>query len=318
MTINHGYNKLQHSNNTAANTIVVNWCVTDKCNYRCSYCLPSLNRGRILEADFNSIVKFCNSFINRNKNKNIYFEFTGGEITIWDKFPILVSFLKDYENVSVGLISNGSRNIEWWNEIKNYIDHVSLSFQPEFSKKEHYTKLVDLLSNYLKVHCNIMMHPSYFELCKGVAEFISENICNVSLALQPLLIEFKDQLYDYTPDQLEIIDKQHELYGSRIKYTRLWPVYRGAMKKVYENKEIVSSAHRFISEKTNRWTGWKCYAGVEQIVVDLEGNVWRGWCKEGGRLGNIRDEVNLKPDPIICQRDYCHCNFDIMCTKEKV
>ena len=314
----HGYKKLEHSNENAKNTIVVNWCITDKCNYRCSYCLPSLNRGINEPPDFDTIVKFCNSFVNRNKNKKIYFEFTGGEITTWDRVLILVQFLKEYENVSVGLISNGSKNIKWWNEIKDYVDHVSLSFQPEFSKKESYIKLVDFLTGYMKVHCNIMMHPSYFEVCQDVAKSISENISNASMALQPLLVDFKDQLYDYSPEQLEVIDKQHELYASKIKWTRSWPIYRGAMIKVYDDKKVVSSAHRFISDKTNRWTGWRCYAGVEQIVVDLDGNVWRGWCKEGGILGNVRDEVDFNLEPIICQRDYCHCNFDIMCTKERI
>jgi hypothetical protein len=80
----------------------------------------------------------------------------------------------------------------------------------------------------------------------------------------------------------------------------------------------VSSAHRFISEKTNDWSGWKCYAGVEQLIVDMDGHFYRGWCKVGGRLGKI-DDINLKlpTDPVVCNKTMCHCNFDIMSTKEK-
>lgn len=316
--INHDYKRIEHEHENAKNTVVVNWCITDKCNFRCSYCLPSLNRGRHGPPDFDAVMKFCSAFINRNKDRNIYFEFTGGEITIWDGFPLLASFLKQHQNVAVGVITNGSRSKDWWDEIKEYIDHASFSFQPEFTKKVHYISLVDFLSNHMKIHCNIMMHPHEFNECKEVAKFISENVSNVSIALQPLLVEFKDQLYEYTQEQLEVLDRQHELYGSKIKWTREWPIYRGAMKKIYDDKEVVSSAHRFIAEKTNRWTGWKCYAGVEQIVIDLDGSIWRGWCKEGGRIGSIYEPFLLDQTPIICQRDFCHCNFDIMCTKEKV
>ena len=103
-----------------------------------------------------------------------------------------------------------------------------------------------------------------------------------------------------------------------MKWNRSWDVYRGAMKMIGKNKEIITSAHRFINDKTNKWKGWKCWAGVEQMVVDIDGNVWRGWCKEGGPLGNITTISKYETKPIICNRDYCHCNFDIMCTKEKV
>jgi len=79
----------------------------------------------------------------------------------------------------------------------------------------------------------------------------------------------------------------------------------------------ISSAHRFISTKTNDWSGWKCYAGVEQLIVDMDGSIYRGWCKEGGAIGKIDDAViNLPSDPIICSKTMCHCNFDIMSTKE--
>ena len=79
----------------------------------------------------------------------------------------------------------------------------------------------------------------------------------------------------------------------------------------------VSSAHRFISEKTNDWSGWQCFAGVEQLIVDMDGSIYRGWCKEGGLIGRIdSSEINLPLDPVICTKKMCHCNFDIMSTKE--
>ena len=70
--------------------------------------------------------------------------------------------------------------------------------------------------------------------------------------------------------------------------------------------------------KENDWSGWHCYAGVEQLIVDMDGSIYRGWCKEGGAIGNIGDaEINLPTDPVLCTKTMCHCNFDIMCTKEK-
>ncbi len=63
---------------------------------------------------------------------------------------------------------------------------------------------------------------------------------------------------------------------------------------------------------------WNCYAGIEQLIVDMDGSIYRGWCKEGGVIGNINNkDLNLPSDPVVCTKTMCHCNFDIMCTKEK-
>ena len=91
------------------------------------------------------------------------------------------------------------------------------------------------------------------------------------------------------------------------------------IQNTYTGEESVLSSHYLISTQENNWKGWKCYAGVEQIIVDLDGRVWRGWCKVGKQLGWIQRGRRLvfPKDPIICTKDFCHCNFDIMCTKEK-
>jgi hypothetical protein len=134
-----------------------------------------------------------------------------------------------------------------------------------------------------------------------------------------LIHDFGDTMYDYTPSQQKIFDKQHDLIVKHIKYTKAFDYYRGAMVKMYpDDSRQVSSAQRFVSEKTNDWSGWKCYAGVEQLIVDKDGSIHRGWCKVGGTIGHIADEdLTLPTEPTLCNKTMCHCNFDIMCTKER-
>jgi organic radical activating enzyme len=312
------YHRLEHEHDFAKNTVVINWCLLNSCNYKCSYCPDYLHSGSGAKPDYNQITEFCTDIIEHYKGKNVYFEFTGGEVTYWADFPDLVTFLKHHEDVYVGVISNGSRSLEWWNDVKEELDHACLSFQPAFSQRAHYVDLAKLINGHMRTHVNLMMHPIYFDLCISVVEELVKDVPNISIALQPLLVDFKDELYKYTEKQLEIMDKQHELYGSKVKWDVSWPIFRGAMKVIGKEKQLTSSAHRFISEGTNRWKGWKCYAGVEQIVVGIDGRVSRGWCLQGGILGTIEEYFELPGEPIICDRDYCHCNFDIMCTKEKV
>ena len=144
---------------------------------------------------------------------------------------------------------------------------------------------------------------------------------DVSIALQPLIVDFQTELYKYTKRQQHILDNQNEIYCSKIKYTKEWPIYRGQMKIQNTNtgEELSFSPHYFISLNKNNWKGWYCYAGVEQLIVDIDGSVWRGWCKVGKQLGWVQRGRRLvfAKEPILCTKDFCHCNFDIMCTKVK-
>jgi len=311
------YIRLEHSNLEHKNWFVVNWCLGSTCNYACSYCPKDLHDGLKGWPDPNVIKNFILNVKVTHPDKKLYFEFTGGEVTLYKHFIDICKFCTEHD-VKVGLISNGSRTIRYWEENKQYFDHVCLSYHPEFAEEKHFVEVAKILHDDVRTHVNIMMSPEKFDHCYSVANKV-KNIGNVSMALQPLIHDFGDTLYDYNDFQKKIFDKQHDLITKHIKFTKSFDYYRGAMKKVdADSNGQVSSAHRFISDKTNDWSGWKCYAGVEQLIVDMDGRIFRGWCKVGEEIGHISDEnLNLPTEPIVCYKTMCHCNFDIMSTKEK-
>ena len=312
------YIRLEHFNPTHNDWFVVNWCLGNTCNYECSYCPAALHDGSKRWPEPNTIKKFIMKVKNHYFHKNIYFEFTGGEVTMYKHFIDICKFCSDID-IKVGLISNGSRTLRYWEENKQYFDHVCLSFHPEHADENHFNSVVKCLNNDVRTHVNIMMSPEKFDYCYAVANKI-KNLGNISMALQPLIHDFGDTLFNYDEFQKKIFDKQHELISKHIKFSKSFDYYRGAMKMVDSTGEsMVSSAHRFISDKTNDWSGWQCYAGVEQLIVDMDGSIYRGWCKEDGKIGNIEDSnLSLPMNPVICSKKMCHCNFDIMSTKEKI
>jgi len=313
----HKYIRLEHSNPDHKNWFVVNWCLGNTCNFSCSYCPDSLHDGSIKWPDPTVIKNFITKIKDQHYDKKIYFEFTGGEVTMYRHFAEICQFCTELD-IKVGLISNGSRTLRYWEDNKQFFDHVCLSFHPEHADEEHFINVVKLLNNDVRTHVNIMMSPEKFDFCYAVANKV-KNLGNISMALQPLIHDFGDTLFDYNEFQKKIFDKQHELITKHIKFTKSFDYYRGAMKTVNESGEgAVSSAHRFISENTNDWSGWRCYAGVEQLIVDMDGKIYRGWCRMGGSIGHIKDDnLNLPTEPIMCAKTMCHCNFDIMSTKEK-
>ena len=176
------------------------------------------------------------------------------------------------------------------------------------------------MSQQCRTHVNVMMHndPTIWPRCQDVAEAVI-SIPNISLALQPLIVDFGEVLFNYTEEQTIYIDRQWHNLASKIEHTKEWPVYRGSMRMHDDVNELSQAhgAHIFINDKTNNWKGWMCWSGLEQIVVDFDGSVLIGWCRVGGPIGNMKQPQNIKwPDkPIMCTKSMCHCNFDIMSKK---
>jgi len=313
----HKYIKLVHSNPAHADWFVINWCLGNTCNFECSYCPSALHDGSNKWPDLATIKNFIAKVRDQYFQKNIYFEFTGGEVTTYKHFTEVCQYCSEL-GIKVGLISNGSRTLRYWEENKQFFDHVCLSYHPEFADDAHFIDVVKVLHNDVRTHVNIMMSPEKFDHCYAVANKV-KNLGNISMALQPLIHDFGDTMFDYTDAQKNIFDRQHELIVKHIKYDKSFEYYRGAMRTVCDDgSSQTSSSHRFISEKTNDWSGWKCNAGIEQLIVDMDGGIYRGWCKVGGQVGKISDANLILPsDPVICNKTMCHCNFDIMSTKEK-
>ena len=314
------YNRLEHHHEGCDDKVVINWNLGNRCNFECSYCPDSLNNGSFGWNDYEVVTAFIDQAIAHYAPRLVYFEFTGGEVTLWKDFVKTAKYIKRVGH-DVGFISNGSRTIRWWEKNKEIFDHVCLSFHPEAADPEHFAEVVKIMSQECRTHCNIMMHTdlAIWDKCVEVADRVID-IKNISIALQPLIVNFSETLYTYSDNQLTFIDRQWDNYGSKIRYDKTWKLFRGSMDMVDTVNDLKknSSAHRFINDKTNNWKGWDCWAGVEQIVVDFDGSVMRGWCRVDGVLGFIQhpDSIRWPTKPVRCNKSMCHCNFDIMSTKE--
>ena len=216
--MDHPYIRLEHATEYNNDWFVVNWCLGNTCNYKCSYCPTILHDSSHGWPELETIKAFIRKVREHHVDKNVYFEFTGGEVTMYKHFIDVCKFCAEL-NVKIGFISNGSRTIRYWEQNKQYFQHVCLSFHPEFANAEHFVDVVKLLHNDVRVHVNIMMSPEKFDYCFKIANDIKQ-INTISIALQPLIHDFGDTLYDYTDEQKYILDNQVELIADHIKYNR--------------------------------------------------------------------------------------------------
>lgn len=64
---------------------------------------------------------------------------------------------------------------------------------------------------------------------------------------------------------------------------------------------------------------WKCYAGVEYIEIDIDGNAYACVRNDNNKLINIYDNVSafrMPVKPIMCKQKFCSICWPI--TKERI
>lgn len=317
---NQDFYRLDHSNRDHKDIIVVNWCLTNICNFKCTYCPEDLHNGTVRGVPYEEVIRFFHKTKETHPGKKVFFEFTGGEVTYYKNFTSLIKYLKE-NGASVGIISNGSRTLKFWEEHCPYLEHICLSFHSEQGDPEHFFNVVAFLTDKMTVHVNIMMKPEKFDLCHELAQKIAAN-CEVSIAMQPLLEEMDGDLFNYTPAQKKILDEQVLNYSSNPQYKKSKEnsrIFRGALRITNQTgHSAVVSTPELISKGLNSFINWDCYAGVENICIDYHGLIRRGWCDVGGTQGSVYDKnLKLPTTPILCNKLQCSCGLDIMCTKIK-
>jgi organic radical activating enzyme len=318
--MNSNYVKLAHGQQKYEDYFVVNWCFFSICNFSCSYCPTTLHDGKARGLPIDIVKRFCLKAMEARKDKKVFFEFTGGEMTYYKNFVELFQFLKD-NGAETGLISNGGREIEFWKAHGHLIDHICLSFHPEQGNSDHFFEVVRLMNEHATVHVNIMMLPEKFDSLYSLAQKISSQIEGTSIAMQALFENMDGKMFNYSPEQKVILDNPILPWGQDLKYfqspDKVKKVYRGEMKKVFADGTSLSvNPPELMAKRENNWQNWECHIGLENLVVDFNGNVLRGWCRVGGIIGKIDDPNFVFPTkPITCTLNNCHCGLDVMATK---
>ena len=100
-----------------------------------SYCSNVLNNGSSGWNDFEIIKKFIDACEKHYAPRKVYFEFTGGEVTLWKDFIKCAQYIKS-KGHDIGFISNASLTIRWWEKNKNNFDLYKLKFSSESAEAD--------------------------------------------------------------------------------------------------------------------------------------------------------------------------------------
>jgi len=287
----------------------IDWSLGTLCNYACSYCPEQKHDGALKWPDVDLALRFSEQVVNhyQNLNRRTIFKFTGGEPTLYRDLIDLLHRIKEL-GAGAGVNSNGSRAVAWWDQATECLDFVILTYHIEFADLDHFVSVANrLLARKVTVHVNVTMLPDRFNECAERASALRSQCQGISLALKPLLVDFKDQMYPYSDEQKKAMQPAPARENAA----------RGGIRCIYgDGTSRVAEAREFILLDQNHWSSWGCNAGVESLAIRADGEIYRAVCKQGGSLGNLRDRwFSFPVAPIRCAKDTCACLADIKISK---
>lgn len=296
--------------------ISVGWYLGSLCNYNCSYCLERYHDGKHkFPDDLNGIKKFIIKLKNKYPKKLILFTIYGGEPTLWKLCREFSELCKKYD-AYIRIVSNGSKDLKWWEENEKHFYNIIISYHYQFADKNHILELMKILKNKSQINLMMPVKKEEFDDLLEIGKWISET-AKVFVLPKYLRVDMGHKLYDYDSDQIKIF--KYKPIGVKYlpKEDLFW--YRGfKLTKSNGREQIFSNCRKIFLENINRWKGWRCWGGIDSFFINQEGNIYIGQCRKG-MFGNLDGEYDLPDEPFICPKDICNCSQDIIdCNKEKI
>jgi len=288
------------------NWFLVSWTLSNKCNYKCSYCPENVHNGTTGHPYWETVKRFINNF--HVPNKQLCYRISGGEPTYWKHFIDMAEMIKSRGH-TFSFLTNGSQSVQYYKEINPFTDGIIISYHPEYSDVNHIANISNSLS--CPVIINLMMLPAEFDSLLEVAKKLKA--LSPKLSIWPKIIldktsnpdHISNDVVNYTEHQLNII-KNWPYFGNIDDYK----LHRGNILL----DGVKTDANQLLSQGLNRHRGWTCYGGFDMINIDMWGNMYRSDCQNGGPIGNI-ERYRLPVIPISCDRDVCSCLSDIYLRK---
>ena len=300
--------RIQNQNNE----LYVYWIITDFCNQACSYCIKSLHGGEqekknpLTSSEFNILSSKIISTL-KEKNLSLNLTISGGEPTVIPLLPEILSTFSPYGLTEI--ITNGTRNVAWWETLPVLPNKVIISLHPEYydSKKIRINELANFLTNNnVSLQFNLMCLPSKWDVVMDIMNDIDDKYKQF---IVPKVIQhigtFERDIFNYTKEQLSWI----KAFKNNIPSQRKIPIYA-----VYsDNSKKNCIPNKLMADYEHFFEDWKCSAGYDSIQITPVKNVFAGICR-AKKLGPI-DTFELENDYITCPRPSCVCPADILLDK---
>jgi organic radical activating enzyme len=301
--------------------LYVYWTLTDFCNFRCNYCPTELHSG-----DFKSgrkpgyptdseIQLFLDRLINIHaRDKLLRVCISGGEPTLHPMYEEIVNVLHPHGTVET--ITNGSRSVEWWHQLKHLPDKITMSLHAGWTKINKINELGEfLLDSNVHVAYNMMCDPGNWASVQAMYQQLTPRLqaqVNAKILTDHSGGVNDGQPWEYFPEQIEYIKSIASL---AVPNRRRFSNPKASM-MVYDDGSSAPLQNPFNLVNTNQhsFKGWECSAGTTGIAISFDGYAYGANCRLF-KLGRL-DTFELLNQNIICPRRWCKTASDIPLPKK--
>ena len=304
------------------------WQVNDFCNFRCSYCNEGNWGGRFRhEDDLDKILVTLEHIIDLYQARGYrYFKLflSGGEPTLWPGLIPTVELFRskvEWPGSCVGINTNLSRKVSWWEKHHNLFEDVVASYHAEFTNADTYVENYKFLQDKSHYLCaRVMMHKTKWDQCMAITRRLQQECDNYIIDYVPVLDELRPttEPYDYDEQwQVDFFESGPDLHVINKPIKENYPNFAYARMIVDgENKPIDSNW--IMQTRQNYWKGWKCNI-QDSLHIYPSGVIQQASCGVGPIVGSMTGEFDSsKISPVICPKEYCHCSADFNIAKGPV
>lgn len=282
----------------------IEWNLGKRCNYDCSYCPSIIHDNYSPHTDINILEQTVDRLCEIGKPLRI--SLTGGEPCVHPNIEDLLDYFKRKDVSWVNVTTNGTRGYQWYLNNEIYFNHIVFSLHFEHD----WTRIVDTISKFYNsterdFFVNIMAHHDHMSNVRAVVKKFDQ-----------LGIKYAVRRIRWTKGDHNVFDDMR-YDGNDLE----WLLFQDATVKpncLVNNSQVIH-ANDIIKQHLNKFKGWSCNAGIENIMINWDGDVYRATCRVGGDLGNIyKGTFEIPQTSVKCTRDFCTCAADIPITKENV
>lgn len=312
-------------------TRIVEWRLSNICNFDCSFCPSIFKDGSKRFLDYEVYTSTIDRLIKNDLTKIVWFQFTGGEPTLYPKLIELLKYIKDRGGYT-SMISNGSRTIRWWKELAdaNVLDRLYISHHTEQGAKVEHTievnNLMQATNTLVTVFVTTQADTSLFNAAVDAHREILKKSASIS-SLKPITTDDGACLQPYTAEQLELIQKNlyarsplyFREYIKKQKHIESIPWYQSSVTLTYSDNSIKTAPSQdFVQRLETKFKGWECDIGKDLLMIEVD-DVLRSMCKQGGVIANVHDNnFAWAADSVICEKAECNCSLDVQEPKRLV
>ena len=297
--------------------VEIEWDLTMRCNYSCSYCVSYNNEGpthfQSLE-QYKEALEYLKNYLG---NKIARIDLLGGEPLLYKDWISLLNIIHDMNFIPkiTTNLSIPKKTLE--SKIKELIPKncIDVSWHPQFAdEKEIVSKIKTINESGHLRSISILGDTRYWD--KVLSARKSLDFCEkVKISYIKNEASTKNtiatELIDYTEEQSKTIDDSCKKKLNKQYITKV--IYSDGKEK------SISNITNFFSNGITNFKGMRCEVGQLRLHIKPTGDVFPSACLlnySKAKMGNIYKKDLIKPvSSIKCPFSFCGCGPDLRINK---